>query len=131
MVSAAYALFLAFALKLQRGEIAVLCITIAGVVSSEMLNTAIEKICDFTQKNFSRQIRIIKDIAAGGVLVAAISAVAVGIFLFLRPALWEFILAVLFTPVYLIVGLLTLAVSWFFIFWGPEKIGKKLFRKHQ
>lgn len=41
---------------------------IIGVFSAECFNTAIENICDFLTKEYNEQIKIIKDIAAAGVL---------------------------------------------------------------
>lgn len=43
-------------------------LTIAGVYSAECFNTVAEKICDKIIQEFDRDIRYIKDVAAGGVL---------------------------------------------------------------
>ena len=48
-----------------------ICANIIGamlVFAAEALNTAIEKICDYLTKDYSAQIKFIKDVAAGGVL---------------------------------------------------------------
>jgi diacylglycerol kinase len=51
--------------------IVLLCITM--VLSMEMLNTAIEHICNIIQKEYHPAIGILKDISAGAVLVSACS----------------------------------------------------------
>ena len=49
-------------------EMIIYGITIVGVFSAECFNTAIERICDFLTKEKNEEIKIIKDIAAAGVL---------------------------------------------------------------
>ena len=49
-------------------EFSIFAVCIAGVFSSECINTAIEAICDFVTDDYSNKIKFIKDVAAGGVL---------------------------------------------------------------
>lgn len=53
------------------------------VWSAEALNTAIERICNLVSPEPDERIRIVKDVAAGGVLVSAIGAALIGAFTFL------------------------------------------------
>ncbi|CAM3927419.1 diacylglycerol kinase family protein [Flavobacterium cucumis] len=48
------------------------------VLSIEGLNTAVEKIADFVHPDFHERIGFIKDIAAGAVFFAAITAIIIG-----------------------------------------------------
>lgn len=48
------------------------------VISIEGLNTAVEKIADFIHPEYHPKIGFIKDIAAGAVFFAAITAIAIG-----------------------------------------------------
>ena len=48
------------------------------VLSVEGLNTAIEKIADFIHPEFHKRIGFIKDISAGAVFFAALTAIAIG-----------------------------------------------------
>ena len=48
------------------------------VLSVEGLNTAVEKIADFIHPNYHERIGFIKDIAAGAVFFAALTAIAIG-----------------------------------------------------
>ena len=49
------------------------------VLSVEGLNTAVEKIADFIHPNFHKKIGFIKDIAAGAVFFAALTAIVIGL----------------------------------------------------
>ncbi|MDQ0064301.1 diacylglycerol kinase [Chryseobacterium lathyri] len=57
-----------------------------GVLSAEIFNTAVEKICDMIQPDFDKRIGFIKDISAGAVLLMAIGSVIVGIIVY-----WKYI----------------------------------------
>ncbi|MGO4904096.1 diacylglycerol kinase [Flavobacterium sp. W20_MBD1_R3] len=48
------------------------------VLSIEGLNTALEKIADFIHPNYNEKIGFIKDIAAGAVFFAALTAITIG-----------------------------------------------------
>jgi len=60
-----------------------LWLAIGLVWSAELLNTALEGLCDLVQPAHDARVRRIKDAAAGAVLVAALAAAAVGVLLFL------------------------------------------------
>lgn len=65
-------------LNLSLTEWALVNSAIMFVVVTELMNTAIEHICDFIHPNQSPKIKIIKDIAAGAVLVSVIDAIIIG-----------------------------------------------------
>ena len=56
---------------------------IGMVLVAESLNSAIEKLCDFIHPDFHKKIGFIKDISAGGVAFAAISAILIGLIIYL------------------------------------------------
>ena len=58
-------------------------LAIGLVLSIEGLNTAVEKIADFVHPKFHERIGFIKDIAAGAVFFAAMTAIAIGIIIYL------------------------------------------------
>jgi undecaprenol kinase len=58
---------------------AVVAMTGAAVLSAELFNTALEHLADRLHPEIHPQIAIVKDCAAGAVLVAACGAVAVGV----------------------------------------------------
>jgi len=57
------------------------------VLATEMLNTVAEAAMDYASTDYDPRIKVVKDVAAGAVLVAAITAVVVGL-LILGPSLW-------------------------------------------
>ncbi len=76
-------------LRLSAVELLIVFFTIALVITTELLNTATELAIDLFKPQYDPLARIIKDIAAGAVLVAAANAVVVGCVIFLRPGRWE------------------------------------------
>lgn len=52
------------------------------IMSIEGLNTAVEKIADFIHPNYHERIGFIKDIAAGSVFFAAITAIIIGLIIY-------------------------------------------------
>lgn len=52
------------------------------VIGLELINSAIEKMCDLYSKEYDVRIKYIKDVAAGAVLVASIFAAITGVFVF-------------------------------------------------
>lgn len=68
--------------KLSGIELISLCVTITLVFMAEIFNTAVELMMDMLTEKYSTKIRLIKDIAAGVVVLAAANSVAVGYILF-------------------------------------------------
>ena len=60
----------------------------ALVISLEIVNTAIEKLCDFCEPNHNEKIKIIKDTAAAAILVAAAIAICIGLIVFVPHIFW-------------------------------------------
>lgn len=52
------------------------------VLSMELVNTAIENVCDLISKEYHPLIKLIKDVAAAAVLISAIGSVVTGIIIF-------------------------------------------------
>ena len=76
----------AYCLNFSINEFCILLLTIAGVISAEMFNSAIEFSLDAIFHNkFNRMVGMAKDIAAGAVMIVTISAVLIGVLLFAPP----------------------------------------------
>ena len=58
-------------------------LAIGLVLSIEGLNTAVEKVADFIHPEYHERIGFIKDIAAGAVFFAAMTAIAIGLIIYL------------------------------------------------
>lgn len=78
---------LGFWLQLPARDWAVLVLTIAMVFTAEFINTAIEAVVDLASPDTHPLAKVGKDVGAGAVLVAALSAVLIGL-LILGPPLW-------------------------------------------
>jgi len=63
-------------------------LTIGVVLVSEMLNTVAETLVDLVSPGYHPLAKVVKDVTAGAVLLAAIISIAVGL-LVLGPPLWE------------------------------------------
>jgi len=79
---------LGFFLELSYVQWAVVTLTIGFVLVSEMLNTVAETLVDLTSPGYHPLAKIVKDVTAGAVLLAAIVSIVVGL-LVLGPPLWE------------------------------------------
>ena len=75
------------ALRLNAGEWALLVLAMAAVWAAEAFNTAIEVLGDAVASDDHPLVGMAKDVAAGGVLVAAVGAVAVGVLVLVPRAL--------------------------------------------
>jgi diacylglycerol kinase (ATP) len=62
-------------------------LSIGLVMSIEGLNTAVEKVADFIHPDYHKKIGFIKDIAAGAVLFAAITAILIGLIIYMPKIL--------------------------------------------
>jgi diacylglycerol kinase len=74
--------------KIEMTEWLALFITFSLVITSEMFNTAIEKAVDLSTMEYDERAKVAKDVAAGAVLLNAVVAVLVGVFVF-WGRLWE------------------------------------------
>lgn len=86
LFAAALAVSLALILQISKMEWALLVLMIALVIAMEMINTAIEQLCDKVEPDFHPVIKIVKDIAAGAVLIMAAGSIIIGAIIFL-PAI--------------------------------------------
>ncbi len=82
LVAFVLAISAGFYFDIRLKEFGAILFVSAMVFSLEAINTAIEKLCDEVTEERKESIRIIKDIAAGAVLIAAIFALAIGILIF-------------------------------------------------
>ncbi|NDP28893.1 MAG: diacylglycerol kinase family protein, partial [Flavobacterium sp.] len=57
-------------------------LAIGLVMSLEGINTAVEKIADFIHPDYHERIGFIKDIAAGAVFFAALTAILIGLIIY-------------------------------------------------
>jgi diacylglycerol kinase len=88
VAAAAVAIGLGILAALGPLEWAVIALTIALVISLELVNTAVEKAVDLACPDIHPLAKLAKDTAAGAVLVAAAISLVIGL-LILGPPLWH------------------------------------------
>lgn len=83
ILAAILILVLSFLLKISKQDFLIIILTIGFVIAIELTNTAIEAVVDqFVSKEHTGA-KLAKDISAGAVLVAALTAAIIGILIFL------------------------------------------------
>lgn len=82
MVMGVIAFFLGVFLRLTTAELAILLLLIGLVLIAEMLNTALENLVDLCTEDFHPLAKVVKDVAAGAVLLLCAVAVLIGIIIF-------------------------------------------------
>ena len=83
MVAAFYVTVFALLGRATAEQAALLCICFGLTMGAELMNTAIERLCDRQASGYDGFVRNAKDIAAAGVFVCAAACVAVGVCIFL------------------------------------------------
>ena len=73
----------AFAFHISSFEWIAMLLCIAAVLALEMLNAAIEKLCDLVHKDFHPTIKIVKDVSAAAVLWTSITSAVIGCIIFI------------------------------------------------
>ena len=72
-----------FYFKIDRYEWMMQILAFGLVLGVESLNTAVEKIADFVHPEYHERIGFIKDIAAGAVFFAALTAILIGAIIYI------------------------------------------------
>lgn len=110
---------------ISRLEWAILIVTMAAVISAELFNTAVEAAVDTATDEIKETAKLAKDAAAGAVLMAALAALVVGVFLFGDAKKIGAALVHIFTTPKILIPCLTLGVAdiLFLIFGGKNDKG--------
>ena len=105
-----------------RTEAAVLCLCFGLTMGAELMNTAVERLCDKTARGYDRMVRDAKDIAAAAVFVCAAACVAVGVCIFLAHGVLAAALRFLAARLWLaMVFLVTVTAAVGFVFFFGRK----------
>lgn len=118
-----YVLYFSQFYSLDSTKISIVFAVIALVMALELVNTAVERVCDKITLEESELIRVAKDMCAGAVLVASIFSVAVGFVIFWdTKILWNIVSCLCNTPEYLTIFIISILVSILFVVVGPKGI---------
>jgi diacylglycerol kinase len=90
-VIALLAIITGIVLHISAIEFALVFIAITGVFITEMFNTVIEACIDLVSPEYHPLAKVAKDVAAGAVLLNAILAIIIGLFVF-GPHLWPLLI---------------------------------------
>jgi diacylglycerol kinase (ATP) len=107
-IIAILALLLSVFLKISRTELLMVFFSIFLVISMELFNTAVEIIIDMISSEYNIRAKIVKNVSAAAVLVAAFNAVIVAYLVFLDKLiqiLKEIALAWYLIPLFLFIVL--------------------------
>lgn len=72
-----------FYFELSTTEWVIQVLVIGLIMSIEGINSAIEEIADFVHPDYHKKIGLIKDISAGAVFIFAITAIIIGLIIYL------------------------------------------------
>ena len=112
-----YVILAGFVTRLSVPEWAAILTCIALVLGAELLNTAIERLCNVVHPGYSKGIGAAKDTAAGAVLVCAIVSATIGSIVFFNTE--KFSLTAKFVvehPVLSVLIVLTVPLQAIFVF---------------
>jgi diacylglycerol kinase len=84
------AILLGIVLHITAVEFAMVFVAITSVFIAEMFNTVFELCVDLASPEYHPMAKIAKDVAAGAVLLSAMLAVVIGVFVF-GPHLWALV----------------------------------------
>lgn len=87
LLAALVVVTLGYAYHVSPGEWIVLLACIAGVLSLEMINSAIEKLCNLVHPTYHPAVKTIKDISAAAVLWIAVFSTIVAAIIFIPKIL--------------------------------------------
>lgn len=110
--------------RLNSFQWCLIAVTVSLVIVSEMINTAVENLCDLYTKSYNEKIKVIKDISSGGVLISALISLIVGFFIFGNSEKIKFVLEFyMSSPVAVVSLIVTVIISIVFISFPTSKRG--------
>ena len=86
LTAACYVTFLAVLCRLSGTKCAILALCFGVMMGAELMNTAVERLCDWQAEGYDRTGRDAKDIEAAAVFVCALACAVIGLIFFV-PAL--------------------------------------------
>ena len=87
LVAALVAVYGGYALHISTAEWLWIILCIAMVLAAELFNTALEFLTDLVSPEYNKKAGLVKDMAAGAVLITAICALVIGLIIFVPKLL--------------------------------------------
>ena len=88
VVVAILVVIMAFILKVSIIEWIILVLLIGAVLAAETINTTIENLVDMYTKEYDENAKIVKDTAAGTLLILAITSAIIGLIIFIPKIIY-------------------------------------------
>ena len=88
VVAAILVVIMAFILKVSIIEWIILVLLIGAVLAAETINTTIENLVDMYTKEYDEKAKVVKDTAAGTVLILAITSAIIGLIIFIPKIIY-------------------------------------------
>lgn len=101
-------------------EKAIVFLTIASVISAEMINTGVESVVDLVSPKYNRLAKIAKDACSGAVLIMALFSVVIAYNLFWDTLIFKEIIKFYSNNILHLIGLTLLAISALFFIFGKS-----------
>lgn len=118
LVACFYVVFFGFLYRLSRVEWGIAMLCASSVICFELINTAVESLCDYIKPSFHPLIKVTKDIASGCVLTSAVFAFVNGLIIFGQKDKFLFVLNFYLSYPNAIISLgVTTIISIIFIFY--------------
>lgn len=110
--------FFSHVYQLEKSRFLLLLLCFGIVIAAEVFNTALEMLVNLESPGYHPYARIVKDLAAGAVLVTALMSVVVGGVIFFGdlPRLWDTLVRLFGSPLYGTICLVLLVLSFLFVF---------------
>ncbi|WP_170138771.1 diacylglycerol kinase family protein [Oceanobacillus chungangensis] len=87
LIATSFVVICSFILQISLFEWAIILLTIGLVLVAEITNSAIEAIIDYVRPEIHPAAKVIKDAAAGSVLIAALISIIIGCIIFIPKIL--------------------------------------------
>lgn len=123
MVAGFYVLLFSLFYEFSVSQTALLILLIASVMFAEIINTCLEELCNLVADRYEPIVKIVKDMAAGAVLVLSIASAIIAIIFFWNVPVIMQILSYFAKNIFMLVLLIISAViSVIFVALGPTGI---------
>ena len=120
MVAGFYVLVFSVFYNFSATQTALLVFLIASIMFAEIINTCIEELCNFVADRYEPIVKIVKDMAAGAVLVLSIASAIVAIIFFWNiPVIMQIFSYFAENVFMLILFAISALFSLVFVIWGP------------
>lgn len=100
------AVYFSIKFKIEKIYFFFVLLAIFLVLYSELINSALEILCDKLEKNYDERIKNMKDAVAGGVLLFSIFSLILGVIIFIKYIKYLDLFSIIFSIIVLLIPLI-------------------------